>query len=137
MTEVWPRRFPTLESAAPYARNPEALANNVYASRLGNGDASTGDGYLYRGRGLMQVTGRDNYRALGFENNPEALAEPATAASTAAQWWANHNLPGRSTSELNRSNFDAISQTVNGGNHGSDARWNAYQRALTALRPGG
>lgn len=135
LTQVWPRRFPTLEAAQPYARNPEALANRVYADRLGNGDAASGDGYLYRGRGLMQVTGRDNYRAIGHENDPESLAEPGTAATTAAQWWSNNNLAGRTSTELNRTQFDAISRTVNGGDHGINERWQAYQRALTALRP--
>src|SRR5687767_14886820 len=49
---VWPRRFPTLAAASPYARNPERLANHVYAKRLGNGDATSGDGWRFRGRGL-------------------------------------------------------------------------------------
>jgi predicted chitinase len=135
LTEVWPGRFPTVEAAAPFARNPEALANHVYSSRLGNGDPAGGDGYLYRGRGLMQVTGRANYRAIGFEHNPEALSEPATAADTAARWWADNNLNVRTEAALNRTDFDAISRTVNGGNHGIDERWEAYQRGLEELRP--
>lgn len=137
LTEVWPKRFPTLESATPYARNPEALANRVYASRLGNGDAASGDGYRYRGRGLMQVTGRDNYRAIGFEDNPEALSEPVTAADTAARWWSSNNLPSRTNGELSRADFDAVSRTVNGGDHGINERWRAYQRGLSALGTGG
>lgn len=135
LTQVWPSRFPTLASATPYAHNPEALANNVYANRLGNGDAASGDGYLFRGRGLMQVTGRDNYRAAGHEADPETLAEPQTAADTAAAFWADNGLNGRTGTELNRADFDGISRTVNGGNHGSDERWSAYQRGLEALRP--
>jgi predicted chitinase len=130
LTEVWPRRFPTLAAAAPYANSPEALANRVYADRLGNGDAASGDGWLFRGRGLMQVTGRDNYRAVGYEDNPAALADPATAASTAAAWYLGAGLPGRTTDVLDRAAFDGVSRTVNGGDHGSQARWDAYQRAL-------
>lgn len=131
---VWPSRFPTLEAATPYARNPEALANNVYANRLGNGNPATGDGYRFRGRGLMQVTGRANYRAVGHESDPESLAEPATAADTAAAFWENNSLNDATTTELARAAFNRVSRTVNGGDHGSQDRWDAYQRALTALR---
>ena len=134
LTEVWPSRFPTIGSATPYARNAEALANNVYANRLGNGDTASGDGYVFRGRGLMQVTGRDNYRAAGHEADPESLAEPQTAADTAAGFWANNGLNGRTQAELGRAEFNAVSRTVNGGNHGSNERWAAYQRGLEALR---
>ncbi len=132
---VWPRRFRTEEVARTYAHNPEALGNYVYADRLGNGDANSGDGYRYRGRGLMQTTGRDNYRAAGFENNPEALSDPQTAADSAGRFWSQNGLNGRTNSVLSRTQFNGISQTVNGGNHGSDERWSAYQRALKALRP--
>lgn len=76
--QVWPSRFKTLESAMPYANNPAKLGNNVYANRLGNGDAASGDGYRYRGRGIgAQFTGRVNYekfsKLLGLDliNNPD------------------------------------------------------------------
>ena len=132
---VWPRRFPTAEAARPYAHDPEALANHTYANRLGNGDAASGDGWRYRGRGLMQTTGRSNYRAAGFENNPDALANPITAADTAGRFWASNGLNGRTEATLGRAQFNGISRTVNGGDHGSAERWAAYQRALRALQP--
>lgn len=135
MTKVWPGRYPSIAAATPYARNPEALGNHTYANRNGNGNEASGDGYLYRGRGLMQITGRANYAALGFEANPAALSEPATAANTAAAFFANNGLVARTETTLGRADFNAVSRTVNGGNHGSDARWQAYQRALTALSP--
>jgi len=77
MTEVWPSRFPDLESARPYARNPEALANRVYGGRLGN--TQPGDGWRYRGRGLVQITGRANYAKVGRLIGVDLEADPAAA----------------------------------------------------------
>ena len=62
--KVFPKRFPTVESANPYNRNPEKIANKIYADRMGNGPESSGDGYKYRGRGAIQLTGHDNYKAF-------------------------------------------------------------------------
>src|SRR6266478_6124926 len=82
---VWPNRFATVDAAQPYERNPERLANYVYARRLGNGDVASGDGWKFRGRGLIQLTGRGNYRSCGtavalpFESEPERLESPASA----------------------------------------------------------
>ena len=134
LTEVWPQRFPTIASAQPYAHNPEALANHVYANRMGNGNEASGDGFAYRGRGLMQVTGRANYRRLGYEKNPDVLADPVAAAASAASYWQTNGLHDMTRTELNRVQFDAISRRVNGGSHGSNQRWAAYQRALAALK---
>jgi putative chitinase len=125
--------LPHGRSGPPYAHNPEALGNHVYADRLGNGNEASGDGYRFRGRGLMQVTGRDNYRGAGFEDNPEALSTPVGDANTAADFWRRNGLNARTTDVLNRAQFDAVSRTVNGGNVGQQDRWEAYQRACSAL----
>ena len=134
--EVWPGRFPTETAAAPYAHHPEALANRAYAGVNGNGDEASGDGYRFRGRGFAQTTGRDNYRAVGFEHNPEALAEPQNAANSAAAYWQSHGLNEQTTRALNQAQFDAVSRTINGGDIGAQERWNAYQRGLHALHGG-
>lgn len=76
---VWPKRFPTLASAEPYVRNPEKLANKVYGDRADIGNVNIGDGWLYRGRGLAQITGRGNYAKFGIEKNPEKALELPTA----------------------------------------------------------
>jgi len=126
-------RFPSPGAAAPYLRNPEALANRVYANRNGNGDEASGDGYRYRGRGLMQTTGRENYRAVGHENDPETLEAPQGAADAAAQYWASHGLNGQTAGPLTQQQFDEVSRTVNRYDPNLQSRWDAYQRALGAL----
>ncbi|MFK0273629.1 chitinase [Ensifer sp. NPDC090286] len=77
IAEVWPTRLPTIASAKPFARNPRKLANKVYGGRMGN--TAPDDGWLYRGRGLPQITGKENYEKFGLAKTPEKAAEMATA----------------------------------------------------------
>ncbi|MCK3780472.1 chitinase [Ensifer sesbaniae] len=77
LTQVWPSRFPTIASAKPFARNPRKLANKVYGGRMGN--TGPDDGWLYRGRGLPQITGKENYEKFGIADTPEKAAEMPTA----------------------------------------------------------
>lgn len=120
MCVIWPSRFPSVGAAAPFARNPEALANKVYGGRLGN--TSPGDGWKYRGRGLLQVTGRDNYTAVGkaigvdLVAKPELMATPAIALRASIAWWEK-NVPDSVMGDIVR-----VSKRVNGGTIGLDER---------------
>lgn len=105
-----------IEFARGYVREPKKLANRVYANRLGNGDEDSGDGWLYRGRGLFQLTGRANYMAAGealhrpYKERPELVAEPLDAAMTAAWYWHTKGLNALADAR----NIDAITRAVNG-----------------------
>ena len=134
LVRTWPKRF-NLLTATNCARKPEQIANIVYASRLGNGPAVTGDGWKYRGRGLIQVTGWVNYQACGSAlsldmlTKPELLEQPAYAALSAAWYWSSNGL-----NELaDAGKFEAITQRINGGQNGAADRLAIYQRALKVL----
>ena len=98
MLKVYPGSFKTAADTQPYVNNPEALANKVYANRMGNGDTASGEGWKYRGRGLIQLTGKDNYAALtralnvDFVKDPDLVATPQYAALSAAWFWKSHGL---------------------------------------------
>ena len=114
---VWPSRFPSLAAAAPYAMQPEKLANNVYASRGGNGNAASGDGWRFRGQGLIQLTFRNNFADFGKsigKTAEEAAAYVATregAAASAAWFWHRAKL----NSLADGWQITAITRVVNGG----------------------
>ena len=133
LCKVWPKRFPTLDAAQPYNRNPEAIANHVYAGRMGNADEDSGDGFRYRGRGLIQLTGRANYKACGealgvdLEANPEAVETPQFAALSAGWFWSTHGLNRIAEDIL------AVTKKINGGTLGLDDRVARTERALNAL----
>jgi len=113
---VWPKRFPTPASAALYARNPVELANKVYGGRLGNTNA--GDGWRFRGRGLIQLTGRANYEEYGVAGDPEIAAQPRDAARLALAYWTKKAL----NDEADRDDIEAITRAINGGLVGIEDR---------------
>jgi putative chitinase len=98
IAQVWPSLFRTAGAAAAYAKSPVKLGSKVYAGRNGNGDEASGDGYRYRGRGLLQMTGREHYADAATElahpylENPDLVAQPADACLTAAWFWHTHKL---------------------------------------------
>lgn len=91
--QVWLKQFPTEASAAPYVKNPVKLANRVYGGRMGN--IKPGDGWLYRGRGLVQITGRDNYAKYGIENSPDAALEPERSVKILFDGMLNGKFTGK------------------------------------------
>lgn len=120
LRRVFPKYFRTKEQADAYARNPERIANRVYANRMGNGDEASGDGWRYRGRGLIQLTGRDNYRAfaewvgdLRIMDEPD-LVSSEYAVQSAVFFWDRNGL----NRLADRDDVVALTRRVNGGVNG-------------------
>ncbi len=99
LRRTFPQRF-SLEAAEECARRPEAIANRAYANRMGNGDIDSGDGYRFRGRGLVQITGRANYRAFGIEDRPEAALEPERAVAILIDGMRNGRFTGNGSTTI-------------------------------------
>jgi len=135
LMKIWPRRFPNMEIAQQYARNPKALANNVYANRMGNRDEASGDGYRFRGRGCIQTTGHSAYfhagQALGadFVMQPDLVAMPKYAALTAGFFWNTHKLNAFADSQ----DYVTMTKRINGGTIGLEDRKAHIAHALTVL----
>lgn len=143
LCQVWPSRFRTEAAAAPFCRNPQGLANNVYANRMGNGSPRSGDGFRYRGRGYLQLTGRSNYRNFGrligidLEAEPERAEEPETAWLIAASYFATRKRGGRTAFQWADANdIRTVTRIVNGGTHGLADRRTRTRRALKGLGDG-
>jgi putative chitinase len=126
---VWPSRF-NVSSAKPYARNPKALANKVYANRMGNGDEASGDGYRYRGQGSLQGTGKDMFRKIGAILGVDLVAHPELIQSP------QYNLLGAlAIAKIlglgNIHDFKNDTHTLNGGYTGYADRLSIYNRLKT------
>ena len=143
LRKVFPKYFPTQQVAVMYAYHPEQIANRVYADRIGNGNEKSGDGWKFRGRGLIQITGRDNYVAMSSLMGkdltvwPDALLMPLDACRSAALWWKAKGLNAladRLSGSGERKTFEAITKRVNGGLNGIDDRWEIYLRAKSAIK---
>lgn len=132
---VWPSRFPNAEMAAPYNRNPEKIANKVYSGRMGNGDESSGEGYAFRGRGVVQLTGKDNYQrcgdALGVDlvGNPDLLTEPKYAMLSAGWFWNKAGLNALADS----ADLETMTKRINGGLNGLNDRLAHIEHAHQVL----
>lgn len=132
LRKTFPKYFPDDQIAAKYERKPEAIANRVYANRMGNGSEESGDGWKYRGRGLIQLTGRENYQKcmndLGI-NNPEYFETPEGAVHSACWFW---NL--RKLNEVaDLGDIRKMTKLINGGFNGLEDRIKHYEHALYVL----
>ena len=134
LTRVWPSRFPP-GIAESYAMQPEKIANRAYADRMGNGNEASGDGWKYRGRGLIQLTGADNYAdfSLSADNealsDPDSVAEPELAALSAGWFWSRNGLNALADAR----DIVGMSRRVNGGTNGLDDRQMRYSRLMSVL----
>lgn len=131
--------FPNEELAKQYERKPEKIANRVYANRMANGDESSGDGYRFCGRGLIQLTGRANYTkfaqdlGISIEETVAYLETPAGAVSSAGWFWDNNNLNQYCDSD----DFVTLTKRINGGTIGLEDRQHHYHLALQILQQQG
>jgi putative chitinase len=135
LRKIFPKYFPTDEIANQYANMPnkqQAIANKVYASRMGNGDEASGDGYRYCGRGLIQLTGKDNYSwfAASLEISVEEAAQYLEtfegAAQSACWFWETNNL----NQWADKGDILTLTKRINGGTIGLEDRIKHYEHAL-------
>jgi len=149
LANTWPTRFAVRNMAGEYlrdakgryvptdraklfARKPEMIANSVYANRMGNGSEESGDGWAHRGRGLKQLTGKDNYRACGiaigddFLKEPDRLLLPVNAALSAGWFWSVNKL----NALADAGDVLGLTKRINGGTIGLKERTALYDRAL-------
>ena len=123
LTDVFPKYFRNVK-ASDFARQPEKIANHVYANRNGNGDEASGDGWKFRGRGLIQLTGKTNYAAFSNATGKDVIADPdylATvdgAAESAAWFWSEHQINKAADAD----DIVAVTKIINGGVNGLDER---------------
>ncbi len=136
LRKIFGKYFPTQELANEYARKPEKIANRVYANRMKNGDEESGDGFKFRGRGLIQLTGRDNYtrfsEALGIslDETVSYLETPNGAVVSAGWFWDNNKL----NSYCDKDDFIGLTKRINGGTIGLADRKHHYELALEKLQ---
>jgi putative chitinase len=138
LRKIFPKYFPTDEIANQYANLPnkqEAIANKVYANRMGNGDEASGDGFRYCGRGLIQLTGKDNYTwfAASIGITPDEASEYLQtfegAAQSACWFWETNNL----NQWADKGDILTLTKRINGGTIGLDDRIKHYNHALHVL----
>ena len=135
LMKTWPKRFPSLAIAQQYAKNPEKIANKVYADRMGNGPEASGDGWKYLGRGLIQLTGKENYTKFAtsvcktLEETVVHLGTIEGAVQSACWFWETNNL----NQWVDKGDIKTLTQRINGGDIGLADRIKHYQHACQIL----
>ena len=139
LCNTFKKYFPTLEVATPYARKPEKIANRVYANRMGNGPEESGDGYLYRGRGPIQLTGKSNYTQFAKDmfddwqnllDNPDWVTEDKDFALMSAIWFWNKN---KLNVQADSGDIKLMTKKINGGYIGLEDRIKHYNECINLL----
>lgn len=135
LMKIFGKYFKDMATAKAYEKKPEKIANRIYANRMGNGDEASGDGYRYRGRGLIQLTGKTNYTwfAASLEISAEEAAEYTQtfegAAQSACWFWETNKL----NNEADKGDIKTMTRKINGGFIGLDDRIKHYNHALHVL----
>lgn len=135
LRKVFPKYFPTDALAQQYEKQPQKIANRVYANRMGNGPEESGDGWRFCGRGLIQVTGRDNYSwfAASLQISPEEASEYMEtfegAAQSACWFWESNNL----NQWADKQDILTLTKRINGGTIGLEDRKKHYEHCLHIL----
>jgi putative chitinase len=136
LATTFKKYFPTEEAAKPYERQPIKIANRVYGGRMGNGDEASGDGSKYCGRGLIQLTGKNNYTrfaadlGISVDECVSYMESPAGAVSSAAWFWDQNNL----NDCCDANDFVKLTKKINGGTIGIEDRLHHYHLALDLLK---
>jgi putative chitinase len=139
LCKVFPKYFPNMDIATQYQKQPEKIANRIYSSRMGNGDESSGDGYKYRGRGPIQLTGRSNYTQFAKDmfddwqnvvDNPDWVTADRDFALMSAIWFWNKN--GLNV-QADNGDIKLMTKKINGGYIGLDDRIKHYNECINLL----
>ena len=136
LSKLWPQRFPA-GVAEQYAGKPEMIANKTYGGRMGNGPEESGEGYKFRGRGILQLTGKDNYKACSqtlFQDNtllddPDLLLDPYYAIHSACWFWNKNKL----NQFADAGDLTTLTKRINGGTIGLEDRIHHYNHAVEVL----
>ncbi len=139
LLQIFPTYFKTLEKATAYANQPEKIANLVYSNRMGNGDENSGDGWKYKGKGYLQITGRDNHKALSDDMGIDFIANPDLIATqyplvSAGWFFSRNNLWTICDMGIDRITIEKLTKRINGGLNGIEDRvikTNKYSRLLS------
>ena len=133
---IFPKYFPGNLSES-YSRNPEKIASKVYGGRMGNGDEATKDGYKFRGRGAIQLTGKDNYKAFGKAIGVDLLANPDLVSTkyslVSAAWFFKTNCVKKCDAGATKATIESVSKCVNGGTIGLSHRIEEFNKFYKLL----
>ena len=135
LSKVFPKRFPTVAVAQPYNRNPEKIANKIYSDRMGNGPEASGDGYKFRGRGAIQLTGKENYTRFANSvgkslDETVAYTETLAGAIESACWFWNTN---KLNDIADKNDIVTLTKRINGGTIGLEDRKHHFENNLVTL----